>query len=159
MMVLLLFISPQYGSFAYPPPWRYLFLCHISPRSHDRGHPTSRFHSIKKKCRVFRGEITSRVHPNAKKAPFRPMMIYSHWQQEAVLWIFLIYEFYIYHLFTPFSYILFFSGLKGNSKWILIWKIRLSINLIYNLLKSIYTFFLLLTQNRHIKSIINKGRW
>jgi len=42
------------------------------------GAPLSRFHSIKKKCRVFRGEITSRVHPNAKKAPFRPMMIYSH---------------------------------------------------------------------------------
>lgn len=70
MMVLLLFISPQYGSFAYPPPWQYLFLCHISPRPHNRGRPTSRFHSIKKKCSVFRGEITSRVHPNAKKLPF-----------------------------------------------------------------------------------------
>ena len=32
MMVLLLFISPQYGSFTHLPPQRYLFLCHISPR-------------------------------------------------------------------------------------------------------------------------------
>lgn len=117
----------------------------------------SRFHSMEKRPSVFKVEITGRVRPNTKKVPFRPMMIYSHWQQEAVLWIFLIYEFYIYHLFTSLLHSL-FTGLKRNSKWILIWKIRLSINLIYNLLKSIYTFFLLLTQNRHIKSIINKGR-
>lgn len=69
-MVFLLFISPQYGSFAHSPPWRHLFLCHISPRPHNRGHSTSRFYSIKKKCSVFRVKITSRVHPNVKKLPF-----------------------------------------------------------------------------------------
>lgn len=121
------------------------------------GASLSRFHSIEKRRSVFKVKITGRVRSNAKKASFRPMTIYSHWQQEAVLGIFFIYEFYIYHLFTSLLHSL-FTGLKRNSKWILIWKIRLSINLIYNWLKSIYTIFFLLTQNRHIKSIINKGR-
>lgn len=108
-MVLLLFISPQYGSFAYPPPWQYLFLCHISPRPHNRGSSPKPVSFNGEKAQCFLSENYRVVYCNAKKAFFRPMIIYSHWQQEAVLWIFLIYEFYIYHLFTSLSYTLFFQ--------------------------------------------------